>query len=90
MFVFHTDLKLVNKRGKTAFQMASDETRAYLEEYMAEMARRERGEITLTYREVRPLGKYFSTIGDAVFPAERVPVDPGPTTAVSKEPVRKV
>ena len=70
--------------------MASDETRDYLKEYMAEMARRERGEITLTYKEVRPLGKYFSTVGDAIFPSERVAVDPGPTTAVSKEPIRQI
>lgn len=71
LMVLASDHTIKNLKGKTAFDMASKETLDYLYEYMDEVERRKEGEKTISYKEVKPLGKYFQTEGEAMYPENK-------------------
>ena len=68
LMVLSADHSIKNNKGKTAFGMASKETVDFLNDYLDEVERRKEGEKTISYKEVKPVGKYFQVEGEAMYP----------------------
>ena len=68
LMILSADHSIKNKKGKTAFDMASKETMDFLNEYLNEVDRRKEGDNTISYKEVKRVGKYFQVEGEAMYP----------------------